>query len=146
MHITIYHNIIEKNVINKVFFEFIQTISCKFYNSDRSKLWHRRRRIYLQIELASNSNLENLQRLAKLYKITIFLDTVLKGNTHGCKRPYTEKYTDLHCSVLRSFISELYTGKYDDYREMHCTHGRLRAYMNFVFGDLGYFYILYPSL
>jgi hypothetical protein len=37
-------------------------------------------------------------------------------NKHGRKRPYTEKYDDLHVTVLRSYISVSFTKKYGDIR------------------------------
>jgi hypothetical protein len=38
------------------------------------------------------------------------------SNRHGHKRPYTEKYDDLHGPVLRSYITVSYTEKYGDLR------------------------------
>ncbi len=51
-----------------------------------------------------------------------------RSNTHGRKRPYTEKYDDLHDPVLRSYISVSYTEKYGDKRR------RKRSFMILVYG------------
>src|SRR5271156_4295697 len=49
-------------------------------------------------------------------------------NKHGRKRPYTEKYDDLHGRVLRPYISVSYTEKNGDLRT------KKRSCIAFVYG------------
>jgi hypothetical protein len=42
--------------------------------------------------------------------------SIPRSNRHGRKRPFTEKYDDLHVMVLRPYISVSYTEKYGDIR------------------------------
>jgi hypothetical protein len=63
-----------------------------------------------------------------------------RSNKHGRKRPYTEKYDDLHVIVLRSYISVSYTEKYGDIRTqirsftVSVNGGRIRSPFFSVYG------------
>ena len=52
-----------------------------------------------------------------------------RSNKRGRKRPYTEKYDDLHVIVLRSYISVSYTEIYGDIRT------KIRSFTVSVNGD-----------
>jgi hypothetical protein len=88
-------------------------------------------------DISSDSELYLFNSLANKNVFKIFISSLNespRSNRHGRKRPYTEKYDDLHGPVLRSYISVSYTEKYGDIRTkkrsftVSVNGGRIRSY------------------
>ena len=61
-------------------------------------------------------------RLFLARRIRSFSSSTKTSDKHGHKRPYTEKYDEIHGPVLRSYISVMFTGVYQSSNTVHTSN------------------------